>query len=120
FILGFPPYVHSIVHNLIHNAIKYASPTRDSWIRISISLGDNLIEFMVEDNGIGINMDLAKDKIFRLYQRFNTTHPGKGFGLFIVKTQVEAMGGTVSINSAQDQGTSVFVKLVRMPEEEGI
>ncbi|HAA13108.1 MAG TPA: hypothetical protein DCE41_16020 [Cytophagales bacterium] len=119
FILGFSPYVHSIVHNLLHNAVKYSSNERNSWIKVGLSLGENIVELIVEDNGIGIDLDNARDKIFRLYQRFNTTHPGKGFGLFLVKTQVEAMGGNVSINSTLNQGTSVHVQFVRMPEEEG-
>ena len=118
YVLGFPPYVHSIVHNLIHNAIKYSRSEVTSWIKVKISQSDEVVEMTVEDNGIGIDMKAARDKIFKLYQRFNTSHPGKGFGLFLVKTQIESMGGSVSLSSEPDQGTAVFVHFIPMPEVE--
>jgi len=112
-ILGFQPYVHSILHNLLHNAIKYAASDRKSWVKVTLSQTEHEVELTVEDNGIGIDMALAKEKIFKLYQRFNTTHPGKGFGLFLVKTQVEAMDGTILLNSQENQGTRVQVVFQR-------
>ena len=118
-IMGFPPYVHSILHNLIHNAIKYSSSDRPSWIRVRISIEGDLVSLEVEDNGIGIDTEMAGQKLFRLYQRFNTTHPGKGFGLFLVKTQIEAMGGTVALNSTVGEGTTIFVHFIRMPQLQG-
>ena len=60
----------------------------------------------ISDNGIGIDMDLASSKIFQMYQRFNNTHPGQGFGLFLVKSQMEAMGGNVELESILGHGTT--------------
>lgn len=115
-VLGNPPYVHSIIHNLLHNAIKYSDVKRKSYVETRLIITDEIIELIVEDNGVGFDMDMAKDKVFKLYQRFNTAHPGKGFGLFLVKTQIEAMGGSVSISSEVDKGTSIFVHFIRMPQ----
>ena len=60
----------------------------------------------ITDNGIGMDMALASDKIFQMYQRFNNTHPGQGFGLYLVKSQIEAMDGKVEFESVLGQGTT--------------
>ena len=82
------PYVYSILHNLIENAIKYSDVNKSS-PKIKVQLSENSESQIVSvtDNGIGIDMELASGKIFQMYQRFNDTHPGHGFGLFLVKSQ---------------------------------
>jgi signal transduction histidine kinase len=57
-------------------------------------------------------MRYAKEKIFSLYQRFHPSMPGKGFGLFLVKTQVEAMNGSINVHSEVNKGT-IFQITVR-------
>jgi signal transduction histidine kinase len=59
-----------------------------------------------KDNGIGIDLERNKDKVFGLYQRFHDYPEGKGLGLYLVKSQVETMGGTISIESAVNIGTT--------------
>jgi signal transduction histidine kinase len=51
-------------------------------------------------------METASGKIFQMYQRFNNTHPGQGFGLFLVKSQMEAIEGKVELESILGQGTT--------------
>jgi len=63
----------------------------------------------VKDNGKGIDLGKVKDKIFLLYQRFDLEVEGKGLGLFMAKTQVEAMGGKIMIESEVDKGSSFIV-----------
>ena len=41
-----------------------------------------------------------------MYQRFNNTHPGQGFGLFLVKSQIEAIDGKVELESVLGQGST--------------
>ncbi|HEY5825446.1 MAG TPA: two-component regulator propeller domain-containing protein [Cyclobacteriaceae bacterium] len=108
---GLRPYVHSIFYNLIHNALKYSSPFRPVSIVCSTAITDDRVKITVEDNGIGIDMRYAKDKIFRLYQRFHPEVAGKGFGLFLTLTQVEAMGGFISVESTLNEGTRFMIDL---------
>jgi signal transduction histidine kinase len=59
----------------------------------------------VKDNGVGIDLDQFGDKIFGLYQRFHDHVNGKGIGLYLVKTQVEALNGKIQVQSKVDEGT---------------
>lgn len=99
-------YLESILLNLLTNAIKYRSPSRQ--LRISIktkAVGDSVV-LTFKDNGIGIDLKRNADKIFGLYQRFHDYPDSKGLGLYLVKSQVEAMGGTISVQSEVNKGTT--------------
>lgn len=101
------PYVFSIFHNIIENAVKYSDDSKDnSFIKIELTHTDNHHLVSISDNGIGIDMEMASGKVFQMYQRFNNTHPGQGFGLFLVKSQIEAMGGMVDVDSILGHGTT--------------
>jgi len=102
-------YLESILLNLLTNALKYKSPKRALRIFISSSeLDDNTI-INFSDNGIGIDLERNKDKIFGLYQRFHDLPDSKGLGLYLVKSQVETMGGTIAVKSEIDKGTSFTI-----------
>jgi signal transduction histidine kinase len=101
------PYVYSVIHNIIENAVKYADMSKeDRFIKIAYSESPKHHVVSITDNGIGIDMEAASGKIFSMYQRFNNTHPGQGFGLFLVKSQMEAMQGKVELESILGQGTT--------------
>ena len=110
---GIPAYLESILYNLLSNAIKYRSIERVPVVKVSSELVENKIKLTIRDNGIGINLLKTKEKIFNLYQRFHDHVEGKGIGLFLVKTQVEAMNGSVEIESNEGQGTAfhIFIPL---------
>jgi len=110
--------VHSILYNLLSNAIKYRHPHRVCQIKIKTLKEDNFIKIVVEDNGIGIDMDRFGDKVFSLYKRFHTHIEGKGLGLFLVKLQVETLGGKIEVKSTPNQG-SIFSVYLRIPENIG-
>jgi signal transduction histidine kinase len=75
-------------------------------IHITSDWHDNNAVIVFKDNGIGIDLERNKDKIFGLYQRFHSHTEGKGLGLYLVKSQVESMGGTINIESEVDKGTT--------------
>jgi signal transduction histidine kinase len=85
------PYLESIFYNLFSNAIKYQDDSRDLRIDINSFQKGNKTTIEFKDNGIGIDLDKFGDKIFGLYQRFHDHVSGKGMGLYLVKTQVEAL-----------------------------
>jgi len=105
-----PAYIYSILYNLITNAIKYKSKYRYLSIELSARVNrDNELVISVRDNGIGMDMEKVKDKIFKLYSRFNTKVDGEGMGLFLVKTQVEALGGRIEVKSQVNRGSCFFI-----------
>ena len=107
-----PEYLESILLNLITNAIRYKQPGRKPVIYIQ-SYKEHEKEFLeVSDNGMGIDLDQHGDKMFGMYKTFHRSNgpESKGIGLFITKNQVEAMGGTISVSSTLDIGTTFKIK----------
>jgi signal transduction histidine kinase len=102
-------YLESILLNLFTNAIKYRSPKRILRIFVSSKEIGNQIILVFKDNGIGIDLERNGDKIFGLYQRFHNYSDSKGLGLYLVKSQVESMGGTISVESEVDKGTTFTI-----------
>lgn len=102
-------YLESILLNIVSNAIKYRSQERKLKITIKVHTNENCVNLEIEDNGIGIDMVKNKDKIFGLYQRFHNYPDSKGLGLYLVKSQVEAMGGTIEVESFVNKGTKFTI-----------
>ena len=107
-------FLESIFTNLISNAIKYRSNQRNLIIQVeSTDEEDHYVNIKFSDNGIGIDLDRHKGKIFGLYQRFHDNIEGKGLGLFIIKSQIEATGGSIVVESTPNVGTTFFIRLKR-------
>lgn len=106
-----PAYLNSILLNLFTNALKYRSPERPLVIEVHAFKKDSRVVLRIADNGLGIDLQKAKDKIFGLYKTFHNHPQARGFGLFMVKTQVEAMGGTISVESQPNVGTAFTLEL---------
>jgi len=103
-------YLYSIFYNLISNSIKYRRKEINCRIEIKSHLTKNKLELTFSDNGMGINLKKSGDLIFGLYRRFHSTAEGKGLGLFMVKTQVEALGGKISVQSLENIGTEFKIE----------
>jgi signal transduction histidine kinase len=110
-IVSVAPYIESIFYNLISNSIKYRDAERKLIITIKSSMKDNLVCLSFSDNGLGIDLERFKDSIFGLYKRFHLHVEGKGLGLYLVRTQVETMGGKIEIESSPGQGTTFLIYL---------
>jgi sensor histidine kinase regulating citrate/malate metabolism len=65
----------------------------------------------VADNGLGIDMSRHGRKLFGLKQRFHQAEGCRGVGLFMVKAQIEAMKGSITVSSRVDEGTIFTVYL---------
>lgn len=105
-------YLYSIFLNLISNSIKYARPEVTPEIEISSRKAEWGVELMFRDNGLGFEQKKYGDQIFGLYKRFHTHAEGRGMGLFMVKTQVEALGGSVKVESVPNNGTTFTITFV--------
>jgi len=103
-------YLYSIFYNLISNSIKYRQPDIPCLIVIKSELYNGEIYLSFTDNGLGIDLTKNNELVFGLYKRFHTSKEGKGMGLFMVKTQVETIGGKITINSEVNKGTTFNIK----------
>ncbi|MCD6017112.1 MAG: sensor histidine kinase [Bacteroidetes bacterium] len=103
-------YLESVLLNLFTNAVKYKSASRKLKIDIKSMDSGDFVELRFSDNGIGIDTDLYKDKLFKLYQRFHDQSEGKGLGLYLVKSQLEALDGLIDIESKVGSGTTFIIK----------
>lgn len=110
-----PRLVRYIVSNLVSNALKYSPAAGD--VRMDIHGTDDKVIFSVSDEGIGIPADEV-DRIFNpLYRASNATDfNGMGLGLALVKTSVEACGGTINVQSELGKGTTFIVSLPQRSE----
>lgn len=104
-------YLYSIFYNLLLNSIKYRKNGIAPQINVSSHMVYNKVILKFSDNGKGINMAKNKAHIFGLYKRFDTSVEGKGMGLYMIKSQVEALGGTVSVISELESGTQFTIIL---------
>jgi signal transduction histidine kinase len=103
-------YLESILLNLITNAIKYKFKGRKPVIYIQTYKENNESYLEVSDNGMGIDLDEHGDKMFGMYKTFHRHPEANGIGLFITKNQVEAMGGSISVTSTVNIGTTFKIK----------
>lgn len=113
FISAVPAYLDSIFLNLFTNSIKYCSPKRTPIISIAARQNNNKVIITFSDNGQGIDLDKHGKKMFGMYKTFHRHKDAKGIGLFITKNQIEAMKGTVEVESAVDKGTTFKITLRR-------
>ncbi len=104
------PYLYSIFLNLISNSVKYRRPDSHCVIEIMSHLLKDKIELIFSDNGMGIDLKKKGGQVFGLYKRFHENIEGKGIGLFMVKTQVETLGGKISIKSQENVGTEFKIE----------
>lgn len=105
-------YIYSIFHNLISNSIKYKRDIEKSDIKIKTHKFFDRLSISFKDNGLGIDLEKKGDQVFGLYKRFHQDIDGKGMGLYMVKTQVETLGGTIKINSKVNEGTEFIIEFI--------
>lgn len=109
-ILYSKPYLESIFQNLLSNAIKYRSPARTPAIHFQTLQKDGHLELKVSDNGQGIDLKRFGDKLFGLHKTFHEHQEARGVGLFLIKTQIEALRGTIRVESEVDKGTTFTIR----------
>lgn len=103
-------YIDSIMYNLVNNSIKYRKQDVTPEILISTQKVKDGILISVKDNGIGIDMEQYGDEIFNLYKRFNDQTDGRGMGLFLVKSQVNVLGGSIEVRSELGVGSEFLIR----------
>ena len=103
-------YLDSIFINLISNSIKYRHPDRYPIIEIKTIIDENnRVNLTFRDNGIGMNIEKVRDKIFGLHQRFHRNANGRGVGLYLIHSQITALGSNIVVDSKEDVGTTFTI-----------
>ena len=110
-LLGDPVRLHQIILNLVSNAVKFTTEGEIT-VNVRLLIEDDekaIIEFAVTDTGIGI----AEDKIENIFENFQQAssgtarlYGGTGLGLAIAKQLVESQGGSISVKSKPDEGST--------------
>ena len=107
----FPPkYLHSIFYNLLSNSLKYQSPNRSPLIKINYTKINGKALLSITDNGLGIDLIKHSENFFKIGKVFHRHPNAKGFGLYMTKTQVEAMDGKIWVESTPDIGSTFFIE----------
>lgn len=106
-----PGILESIVQNLITNSIKYRNPEKRLVIEIKTTADDHYVHLSIKDNGIGFDSKKLGQKIFKLYERFHHHIEGKGLGLYLIKTQIDSMGGKIEAHSKIMEGAEFIVSI---------
>ncbi|RYF24292.1 MAG: PAS domain S-box protein [Flavobacteriales bacterium] len=99
-------YLESVLLNLISNALRYSHALRKPVIEISCTAMGGGYVLSIKDNGVGIDLSRNGDKLFGLNQTFHGNSDARGFGLFITKNQVEAMGDRIEVESEVGLGST--------------
>jgi two-component system aerobic respiration control sensor histidine kinase ArcB len=130
YLYGASQYLGRILLNLIGNALKF---TEEGSVRVKFSLNstfqrhykkDDAIELkiVVEDTGIGIPRDKF-DSIFEYFSRLSSSYQGvykgSGLGLYTVKRYLDAMNGTIEVDSHINKGSCFTIVLPLKVEEYG-
>lgn len=109
-----PLRVRQVIDNLLENACKY-SPA-GSPVRLGVEVDGDDVVLTVADRGRGIAPE-DRERVFERFERVEDPlvmeTSGTGLGLYIVRATVSALGGTVALDSALGEGTTVTVRLPR-------
>ena len=124
-VLGSPTHVKRLMMNFISNAIKYNKPHGKVYVSSSeksVENGVATFEFVCRDTGIGMSEEFQK----RLFEPFaqeqaspRTKYPGTGLGMSIAKSIIDKMGGSVTFESVQGEGTT-FTVLIPLEIDESV
>lgn len=116
--INYPPaYLESIFLNFLTNSIKYRSPEGKPEIFLKTREQKNGdIVLTCKDNGRGIDLDRFGEKLFKLHQTFHGNQDGRGVGLYLTKTQVESLGGSIFAESEPGKGAKFIVYFNSKPK----
>lgn len=105
-------FFRDIFQNLIDNSIKALHHTGTKMIRISSFAQKDKLIILISDNGCGVP-DEKKQWIFGLYNSTTQDEGGAGIGLYIVKTRVESLRGSVSVVESEygENGSTFQIEL---------
>ena len=105
-------FFRDILQNLIDNSVKAMADSDEKIIRFSYEVKNDILEILVSDTGKGIPQE-DWEQVFALYYTTTEKQGGAGVGLYIVKTRVESLSGTVSVVNSEfgEIGTTIKITI---------
>jgi two-component system phosphate regulon sensor histidine kinase PhoR len=113
-VIGDKSGLQQVFINLINNAVKFSR--RGGTVEVSVSENESEVQIDIKDSGVGIPEQAIPHLFERFYRAKNVTIaeiPGSGIGLYIVKSIIEELGGTIRVKSVLNEGTTFMVSLRR-------
>lgn len=105
-----PQVLQNLLLNLLSNAVKYSNAPID--VKVELSRKDGLLLMSVSDKGIGIPASDQEHLFERFFRANNATNiQGTGLGLHIVREYAELLGGTISFQSKEGEGSTFSIIL---------
>lgn len=106
-----PSRLLMVFNNIISNSVRYRDKWKsDSFLQIDIQADEKRALIKFSDNGIGIAKEYIDD-VFKMFYRATTESKGSGLGLYIVKSAVEKLQGTIEVQSEFGQGTMFVIEI---------
>lgn len=102
--------MRSVLSNLLSNAIKYRSPDRAPVVQVRSQCTATQFVLEVQDNGLGLNPEQLRS-LFTMFRRLHTHVEGSGVGLYLIKRMIELAGGTITVHSEPEVGSTFTVTL---------
>jgi signal transduction histidine kinase len=99
-----------IIQNVIDNSIKSMSESEEKIIKCSLKVRDDSFDILISDTGVGIPLE-NRELVFALYYTTTEEKGGAGIGLYIVRTRVESLKGTVSVIDSEFGPVGTTIKI---------
>jgi signal transduction histidine kinase len=103
-----PQNLRSLIYNLLSNALKYRHPVRPPVVQLRCQHEGAATVLEVQDNGLGLTPD-QQSKLFTMFRRMHDHVSGSGIGLYMVKRMMENAGGTITVQSEPEVGSTFTV-----------
>lgn len=113
-------WFRQIIINLLNNSLQFTPASGKVFVQASFKKESEQIEILVMDTGIGIpNHNLSKifDGFYRTKLTVEDKETGAGLGLTLVKQLIQRCGGTISVTSKVNKGTTFKILLPAIPAE---
>jgi len=104
-------YLESMFYNLLSNSLKYRNVKIRPRIIIESKEENGFDCITVTDNGIGIDLSRYRDEVFKYRKTFHAGYDSSGVGLFLVKNHLGFFGGSISVDSRVNEGSSFTIYL---------
>jgi PAS domain S-box-containing protein len=115
-----PSRLLMVFNNIISNSVRYRDKRKgDSFLQIDIYADEERAIIKFSDNGIGIAKDYIAN-VFKMFYRATTDSKGSGLGLYIVKSAVDKLQGTIQVQSELGQGSVFTIEIPNLQSRKGI